>query len=235
VPVPCIDPSEDPSDDFECAQGDAEDIGSNVGSDVASVQSTPSRSISIRQKRTKASPAISAKASEAQSAQKRKRGEPSPTTRSQKCVKKLKSANRDAANKPMSAYTIEGRKSQWSEQTEYGLSFRGMTDLAQRAEVQRLNKGVAKGMKSMMKIKVLDANYKKQVAEKLEAHLSASRVSQVAMFHCPPAQRNVVLHDINFISVGKWVEVDVDRTPGYNSEGGIAVVIHVHDDLADVK
>ncbi len=33
----------------------------------------------------------------------------------------------------------------------------------------------------------------------------------------------------------EWVEVDADRTPGYNSEGGIAVIIHVHDDLADVK
>jgi hypothetical protein len=60
-------------------------------------------------------------------------------------------------------------------------------------------------------------------------------VAQVAMFHCPPAQQNVVLHDINFISVGEWVEVDADRTPGYNSEGGIAVIIHVHDNFADVK
>ena len=230
MPVPCIDPIDDPSD--ECR---AEEIGSNVDSDVASVQSTPSRSTSTRLKRTKASPAISAQASGAMSAQKRKRGEPSPITRSLKCVKKFKSANRDASNKPMSAYTIEGIKSQWSDQTEYGASFRGMTDFAQQAEVQRLNKGVAKGMKSMMKTKVLDANYKKQVAEKLEAHLSASRVAQVAMFHCPPAQRIVVVHDINFISVGEWVEVDADRTPGYNSEGGIAVIINVHDDLADVK
>jgi hypothetical protein len=110
-----------------------------------------------------------------------------------------------------------------------------MTDLAQQAEVQRLNKGVVKGMKSMMKTKVLDTNYKKQVAEKLQAHLNASRVAQVAMFHCPPAQQNVVLHDINFISVGEWVEVDADRTPGYNSEGGIAVIIHVHENFADVK
>ena len=222
MPVPCIDPTDDASEEQRCFQFRADEIGSNVDSDVASVQSTPSRSISTRLKRTKASPATSAQASKTLSAQKRKRGEPSTITRSPKCVKKFK-------------YTIEGIKSQWSDETEYGLSFRGMTDLAQQAEVQRLNKGVDKGMKSMMKTKVLDTNYKKQVAEKLQAHLNASRVAQVAMFHCPPAQQNVVLHDINFISVGEWVEVDADRTPGYNSEGGIAVIIHVHDNFADVK
>jgi hypothetical protein len=27
------------------------------------------------------------------------------------------------------------------------------------------------------------------------------------------------------VSVGDWVEVDGDRSPGWNSEGGIAVVI----------
>ena len=41
--------------------------------------------------------------------------------------------------------------------------------------------------------------------------------------------------NLKFLSVGEWVEVDADRTPGYNSEGGIAVIISVHDDLADVK
>ncbi len=46
---------------------------------------------------------------------------------------------------------------------------------------------------------------------------------------------NLVTHDPSFISVGEWVEVDADRTPGYNSEGGIAVIISVYDDLADVK
>jgi hypothetical protein len=43
------------------------------------------------------------------------------------------------------------------------------------------------------------------------------------------------MNDINFISVGEWVEVDADRTPGFNSEGGIAVIKNVHDDLANVK
>jgi len=34
---------------------------------------------------------------------------------------------------------------------------------------------------------------------------------------------------------GEWVEVDADRSPGFNSEGGIAVIISVHDNFADVK
>jgi hypothetical protein len=38
-----------------------------------------------------------------------------------------------------------------------------------------------------------------------------------------------------FLSVGEWVEVDADRTPGYNSEGGIGVITGVVDGLADVK
>jgi hypothetical protein len=55
------------------------------------------------------------------------------------------------------------------------------------------------------------------------------------MFHAPPKKINMVTLDINFLSVGEWVEVDADRTPGFNSEGGIAVIIGVHDALADVK
>ena len=55
------------------------------------------------------------------------------------------------------------------------------------------------------------------------------------MFHAAPKSMNFVTADPSFISVGEWVEVDADRTPGYNSEGGIAVIISVHDDLVDVK
>jgi hypothetical protein len=55
------------------------------------------------------------------------------------------------------------------------------------------------------------------------------------MFHAAPSTRTAILQDVNFISVGEWVEVDADRSVGYNSEGGIAVIIKVEDDLADVK
>ena len=55
------------------------------------------------------------------------------------------------------------------------------------------------------------------------------------MFHSSPKTVNLISSNLNFLSVGEWVEVDADRTPGYNSEVGIAVIISVHDDLADVK
>ncbi len=55
------------------------------------------------------------------------------------------------------------------------------------------------------------------------------------MFHSPPKSVALVTSNPSFISVGEWVEVDADRTPGFNSEGGIAVIINVHDALADVK
>ena len=227
VNVLFIDTSEDTSEDSECAQRDA-DI--DDGSDGTSVRSTPSRAKMVRVHRTNASPSLARKESDAPSAQKRKRSQPSPKTLAKEGVKKLKTPNNRTE-----AYTIEGIKLRWSEETDYGLSFRAMTEGEQLVEVRRLNKGVEKGMKSLMKTKLLDSNYTKMVAGKLEAHLSGSRAPQVAMFHAPPSQKNVVMHDINFISVGEWVEVDVDRTPGFNSEGGIAVIINVQDDLADVK
>jgi hypothetical protein len=44
------------------------------------------------------------------------------------------------------------------------------------------------------------------------------------MYHAPPNSINVVLANPNFISVGECVEVDADRTPGFNSEGRIVMI-----------
>ncbi len=68
-------------------------------------------------------------------------------------------------------------------------------------------------MKGVIKTKLLDVNFKAVVTAKMQAYLSASRMPITSMFHVAPQ-----------IFVGEWVEVDADRTPGYNSEGGIAVV-----------
>jgi hypothetical protein len=134
-------------------------------------------------------------------------------------------------------YTVEGVLETWNDTTEYGISFRAMTVEEQQSEVKVLNKGAAKGMKGIMKTKLLAVHYKKVLADKLREHLSGSRVAPASMFHCAPKTYNVELVNLSFISVGEWVEVDSDRTPGFNSEGGIlvAVVISVHDDFADVK
>ncbi len=37
------------------------------------------------------------------------------------------------------------------------------------------------------------------------------------------------------VHVDDWVQVDADRSVGYNSEGGIGVVIAVNDNFSDIK
>ncbi len=78
-------------------------------------------------------------------------------------------------------------------------------------------------------------NFKAVVTAKMQAYLGASRMPLTSMFHVAPTTLNAVLLNPSFISVGEWVEIDADRTPGYNSEGGVAVVIAVADALVDVK
>ena len=133
------------------------------------------------------------------------------------------------------SYTIEKILQTWNEASEYGISFRGMTPEEQQVEVIRMNKGAEKGLKSVIKLKMLDVNFKVLIANKMKEYLSESRTPLEKIFHASPKTFNAVLYDPNFISVGEWVEVDADRTPGFNSEGGIAVIIQVHDALVDVK
>jgi hypothetical protein len=133
------------------------------------------------------------------------------------------------------AYNVAGVLVAWDDTTDYGISFRSMTEPEQQAEVTLLNKGAAKGLKGLIKNKLLIVHYKSLVAERLKEHLAKSRVMPSDMFHAAPKSMNLVTADPSFISVGEWVEVDADRTAGYNSEGGIAVIISVHDDLVDVK
>ena len=110
-----------------------------------------------------------------------------------------------------------------------------MTSDEQQLEVVRMNKGAAKGLKTVIKSKLLDVNFKLLIASKMMEHLHESRTPMAKIFHVPPNTINAVLANPNFISVGEWVEVDADRTPGFNSEGGIAVITQVHDALVDVK
>lgn len=87
----------------------------------------------------------------------------------------------------------------------------------------------------MIKTKLLSSNFKAVVEEKLREHIVQCRMAPTAMFHSAPKISSLLTTNPSFISVGEWVEVDADRTPGFNSEGGIAVIISVQDDLADVK
>ncbi len=90
-------------------------------------------------------------------------------------------------------------------------------------------------MKHIIKTKLLSLHYQKLVEEKLRQHLSNGRESQESMFRCAPKLTDCVFANLKFLSVGEWVEVDGDRSPGFNSEGGIGVITNVHDDFADVK
>ena len=132
-------------------------------------------------------------------------------------------------------YTVDGVMTTWNDTTEYDMSFRKLTDDEQQAKVRRSNKGAEKQMKGIIKNKLIAVNYTTVVAEKLREHLSAGRVQQASMFHASPKTLSMSISNPNFISVGEWVEVDADRSPGFNSEGGIAVIISVHDNFADVK
>ncbi len=105
----------------------------------------------------------------------------------------------------------------------------------QLAEVKRLNLGAAKGLKGVIIIKLLDVNFKAVVTAKMQAYLHESRVPLTSMFHVAPKTMTAIVLNPSFISVREWVGVDADRTPGYNSEGGIAVVVGVEDALVNVK
>ncbi len=176
-----------------------------------------------------------AKRSQAKRKQSPKSGKGS--VRSSALTKKSKPiTKRTKADGTMSTtYTLQTVLDNWSEATDYGRSIRAMNEAEQQAEIVLLNKGAAKGMKGIIKSKLLVQHYKKLVAEKLREHIINCRASPAAMFHSAPKNLNLVTANINFLSVGEWVEVDADRTPGFNSEGGIAVIVSVHDALADVK
>ncbi len=92
-----------------------------------------------------------------------------------------------------------------------------------------------KGQKDTVKTKLLHIKYKALIAERMCAHLTDSRLPLTSIYHMVNKSKSAVMNNPNFISVGEWVEVDADRTPGFNSEGGIAVIISVQDNCADVK
>jgi hypothetical protein len=141
------------------------------------------------------------------------------------------------ANKVKAAmtYTNDIVLQQWGETTEYGKSFRSLNEEQQSVEVALLNKGSAKVMKNIIKTKLIHVHYETVVEDKLRQYLSDGRVSQDSMFRCASKLCNSVRANLKFLSVGEWVEVDGDRSPGYNSEGGIGVITSVHDGFADVK
>ena len=133
------------------------------------------------------------------------------------------------------AYTVESVLLEWSDSTEYGISFRGLSNEEQLAEVTVLNKSSAKGMRNVVKNTMLAKQYKLLIGDKTRLYFQEHRDSMASMMHAAHKIQPRPHASPTFLSVGEWVEVDADLTPGYNSEGGIGVITAVHDALADVK
>jgi hypothetical protein len=110
-----------------------------------------------------------------------------------------------------------------------------MTPETQAMEVVRLNKGAATGMKGAIRKQRIDVQFKTIVSDRMKEYLIENRTEPQKMFRAVTQPRILQKLQLRFLSIGEWVEVDADRTPGWNSEGGIAVIINVNDGLADVK
>ena len=88
------------------------------------------------------------------------------------------------ASKPTELhYTVEIVLATWNAESDYGKSFRAMTLEDQLEEVKRLNAGTTKGLKGVIKIKLLDVNYKAEVTAKMQVYLGESRMPLAKMFH----------------------------------------------------
>ncbi len=95
-------------------------------------------------------------------------------------------------------------------------------DAARINAVEKLNKGATNGIKGVVKGKVLDNKYSTLCREKLAAHLKAIRVDVADVFRVATPVLSARHICAAKVSVGDFVEVDADRSPGWNSEGGIA-------------
>jgi hypothetical protein len=135
-----------------------------------------------------------------------------------------------------SSFTVADVLTNWTDDSAFGASFRSMNEADQKKELAQINLGAAKGIKGAIKTKILKAQYKDLMGIKMQEYIKGNMVQGQHMFRANVVSYRAaqILRPV-FLSVGEWVEVDADRTPGWNSEGGIAVIINVHDSFADVK
>ena len=147
-------------------------------------------------------------------------------------AKKVKVATNSGGKK---TFTVASVLLSFKEKTEYGSAFRAMSDPEQLSEVERLNKGAVIGMKGAIRKQRIHSEFKDVVAERMQEYVKANRTPDTKMFRTVQSSALTQRLQVGRLSVGEWVEVDADRTPGWNSEGGIGVIISVQDGLADVK
>ena len=159
--------------------------------------------------------------------------------------KRVKRGSGDASKEPKKrktlgkmepkTYTTDTILEDYAPESEYGMALREMSPAELKQAVEKLNKSAAKGIKGTVKEKLLTSKYANTCVEKLKAHLVAQRVAQNDMFRKAAPAKKIPLGNAAAVSVGDWVEVDGDRSPGWNSEGGIAMVIASSQICAEVK
>jgi hypothetical protein len=132
-------------------------------------------------------------------------------------------------------YTMDSVLLEFGEDDAFGQEYRKLDDEAKKKAVEKLNVGATKGIKGVVKENVLTTKYSSLCQDKLKEHLVASRVDVENMFRKAPPRPLSRTIMAALVSVGDWVHVDADRSTGWNSEGGIAMVIAVHDSFSDVK
>ncbi len=86
-----------------------------------------------------------------------------------------------------------------------------------------------------MKAKVIASKYADICRDKLKENLLSQCVAEKDMFRKAAPVNSSHNVGASTVFVGDWVEVDGDRSPGWNSEGGIAMVIASSINHADVK
>ncbi len=155
-----------------------------------------------------------------------------PEGENKKPTKKLRQPR---GKKKLDTYTMDSVMEQYDAESEFGKALRDMPDDERIIAVAKLNKGANDGVKVAVKSKLLASKFSTLYIEKLKATLIAARVPVDDMFRKPePVNRARTMHAAG-VSVGDWVEVDADRSPGWNSEGGIAMVIASANSTAEVK
>jgi hypothetical protein len=82
---------------------------------------------------------------------------------------------------------------------------------------------------------VISSKYSTLCKDKLKEHLLAMRVDENEMFRKAAPLNSARMVGASAVSVGAWVQVDADRSPGWNSEGGIVMVTASANNFAEVK
>ncbi len=132
-------------------------------------------------------------------------------------------------------YTVDSVLLEFGEDDAFGQEYRKLDEEAKKKAVEKLNLGATKGIKSVVKVKVLTTKYCSLCLDKLKEHVFATRVDVQNMFREAPPRPTSRTIAAASVSVEDCVQVDADRSTGWNSEGGIAMVIAVHDSFSDVK